>query len=192
VWLAFFLFLKACSPESQMNFRSLSLKVQSKNPLASLPNQLNLSFSQSFSPHLLFEFLSPFWKNNTSSEFGIRSYTRPAESFGGSAYYGGVYDPINNQIVFIPMGQANEAQWHVYDCKTQRILAYPKPSGHFNYDYAGGVFDPTNNQIVFVPRNQAMAAQWHVYACTHKLFYPIPNQLAPLSIMRTLKGFTTV
>jgi hypothetical protein len=100
----------------------------------------------------------------------ILPYPRPETgTFVLNAYAGGVYDPLNNQIVFVPWNQAPQSQWHVYDCATKAVLSYPKPFGSLpNGAYVGGVYDPMNNQIVFVPRNQVLENEWHVYDCATK------------------------
>ena len=33
-----------------------------------------------------------------------------------NAYYGGVFDPINNRIYFAPYAQASQANWHYRRC----------------------------------------------------------------------------
>jgi hypothetical protein len=86
-------------------------------------------------------------------------------------YMGGVYDPLRNQIVFVPNKQAQQTAWHHYDCPTRTIEAYESPFDsnstpvdHQVVDqaYYGGIYDPFNNQIVFIPANQANRRNWHV------------------------------
>jgi IS1 family transposase len=155
-------FLLSCLPESKESVLSLSLKVQSNNSTNEFHEPLSFN-------HLI-DLLSSFWKKNTKSNFQIRSYSTLSGLYVSAAYRGSVYDPTNNQIVFVPSNQASQAEWHVYDCATQNIFSYPKPSGVFAdaIAYVGGVYDPTNNQIVFVPYNQADEEYWHVYDCTTK------------------------
>jgi hypothetical protein len=151
----------------------LSLKVESK----AFPFPNHVSLFQSFSRDSLIEFLSPIWQRQKKSDFAIRSHFSSAGTLVNGAYVGGIYDPINNQIVFIPRHQTLQAEWHVYDCVTGTVLAYPRPSGTFaSGAYYGGVYDPTNNQIVFVPADQASQSQWHVYDCVTRsvLAYPRP------------------
>jgi hypothetical protein len=120
------------------------------------------------------------WHVYDCSTQTVLSYPSPSGVFSaGAAYTGGVYDPVNKQIVFVPHAQATQAEWHVYDCGTQTVLSYPSPSSLFSAGaaYAGGVYDPLNNQIVFVPRNQGPEAEWHVYDCLTKtvVFYSRPS-----------------
>jgi hypothetical protein len=132
---------------------------------------------------LLRRILSPFFKNKNKPGFAIRAYPNPFHSTSISieeqavaqAYIGGVYDPVNNQIVFVPFAQGPKMTWHRYDCVSQSIEAYSNPfhSTSTNEDekavanaYVSGVYDPYNNQVVFVPRVQANRATWHRYNCS--------------------------
>jgi hypothetical protein len=149
VIIAFLFFVFACSSESESMLLSSSLQVKQRNSQSSFLDITSLSVSESTSLKRLLEILSPFWKKNSTSDFAIRSYFKPLGGFADQAYVGGVYDPVNDQIVFSPYGQAPEPEWHVYDCQTQRVLSYSKPSGTLvNHAYAGGVYDPINNQIL--------------------------------------------
>jgi hypothetical protein len=177
VLFTFLFFYLSCSFEAPSDPFSFSLQIEQKKSLSSSLKP-SFSLSEPFSLEVLLKILSPFWKKNNQSDFGIRSYSRPAGIFGNNAYAGGVYDPTNNQIVFVPWHQAPRDEWHVYDCVTKTILSYPKPSGTFAAGaYIGGVYDPINNQIVFVPLNQAPQAEWHVYDCATKtiLSYSRPS-----------------
>jgi hypothetical protein len=176
--IAFLMFCLSCSSESQSTPLGLSLQINRNQT----KTQTNFSSSQPISLHELLQMLSPFWKKQTKSEFAIRSYSRPFGVLADPAYVGGVYDPLNNQIVFVPHSQGSQIEWHVYDCKTQTVLAYPKPTGTIlNSAYNGGVYDPINQQIVFVPFVQASQAEWHVYDCATKTVLAYPKPIGPLA-----------
>jgi hypothetical protein len=124
-----------------------------------------LSLQDPVDLNLLRKILSPFFKNQNKSSFALRAYSNPFHSTSTPedhraferAYVGGVYDPVNNQIVFVPFMQAPRSIWHRYDCSSQMIQAYSNPfhststpEDHrvFERAYAGGVYDPVNNQIL--------------------------------------------
>jgi hypothetical protein len=146
VLIAFFFFIFSCSSENSSQLLFSFLQIEQKNPfLASSKEPLSdpLSFK------ILLEILSPFWKRTSKSDFAIRSYSRPPGILANGAYVGGVFDPINNQIVFVPSAQASQSEWHIYDCRTQRIVVYLQPAEPLaDGAYQGGVFDPINNQIL--------------------------------------------
>jgi hypothetical protein len=118
----------------------------------------------------------------------IETYPNPFYATSNSAiagaYAGGVFDPLSNKIIFVPVSQANQSTWHRYDCSTQSVEAYPNPfhsTSEFEEfkvlenAYLGGVFDPINNQIIFVPRQQGGQTTWHKYNCSTQAIETYPN-----------------
>ena len=75
------------------------------------------------------------------------------------AYYGGVYSPTQNRIYLVPVGQADETNWHYIDCNTGNIVAYTHGVTAVSGAYEGGVYSPTQNRIYLVPSIQA--TNWH-------------------------------
>jgi hypothetical protein len=182
--MIFFLFLLSCSHPFESN--SLGGQLQTQAPFGAAKaffHSGELSLQDPVDLNLLRKILSPFFKNQNKSSFALRAYPNPFHStstpedhraFAG-AYVGGVYDPVNDQIIFVPTGQAPRSMWHRYDCSTQRIEAYLNPFHSTSTSeeeravgtaYMGGVYDPVNNQIIFVPFMQAPRSIWHRYNCT--------------------------
>jgi hypothetical protein len=138
------------------------------------------------------------WHRYDCSRKTIEDYQNPFHSASMSeekrivlgAYHGGVYDPINHQIVFSPIMQAPQATWHRYDCSTQKIEEYfnpfhstsPPEEQAVSGAYVGGVYDPINHQIVFIPYFQANQSNWHRYNCLTKTTETYPNPFHSLSI----------
>jgi hypothetical protein len=179
-----FLFFLSCSQTSHSN--PLGFQLQTQAPSRGSPSFFDageLSLKDPVDLSLLLKILSPFFKNQNKSNFALRAYPNPFHSTSdpienrvvAGAYWGGIYDPINNQIVFAPFVQANRTTWHRYDCSTHTIQAYENPF-HSTSDpeehravaagaYLGGVFDPINNQIIFAPYAQSTRTSWHRYDC---------------------------
>jgi hypothetical protein len=78
-----------------------------------------------------------------------------------SAYIGGVFDPVNNRIYFVPSAQADQANWHYVNLTTGAVVAYAHGATAVASAYIGGVFDPVNNRIYFAPNAQSNQANWH-------------------------------
>jgi hypothetical protein len=88
------------------------------------------------------------------------------------SYNGGVYDPFQNRIYFIPREQVKEPYWHYVDCKTGQIVSYlhNQPLSDFNdAGYFGGVLDVSSGRIFFIPRYQTSPInfkdRWHYIDC---------------------------
>jgi hypothetical protein len=62
------------------------------------------------------------WHRYDCSTQTVKAYANPFDSSSnpadeqsvGAAYVGAVYDPLNNQIVFVPSDQALRTTWHVF------------------------------------------------------------------------------
>jgi hypothetical protein len=169
-FMLFFLFCRENDPKN--NLLHLSLQTEKTFSSTSSENLDSLSLKDPVDLNILFNILKPFFNQISRPEFAIRVYQKESGPFLENAYRGGVYDPINNQIVFVPWSQAIEIQWHRYDCATQRIQTYPNPYGSEDFSsygaYEGGVYDPINQQIIFVPRGQSASQypHWHLYDCS--------------------------
>jgi len=84
-----------------------------------------------------------------------------------NAYLGGVYNPVDKVIFFIPYAQATQSKWHYISCSNGSVVAYTH--GLTNLPqlnaYAGGVYSPTEHRIYLVPYAQANQANWHYIDC---------------------------
>lgn len=94
------------------------------------------------------------------------AYTSPGNSVP-NAYSGGVYDPINNKIYFVPFSQANQSVWHYIDCtkSTNFIASIPNTSTAQANAYVGGCYSPVNKCIYFAPFVQGGQTVWHYIDC---------------------------
>jgi IS1 family transposase len=156
----FFFLLVNCS-ESLSQIHSKKIETQK---LFSIKKTFSLV--DPISSFHLTEFLKPLWEKNKNTSFAIRRYAHGVTPVGG-AYSGGVYDPINRQVIFIPSNQAKQSHWRIYDFVNKTIIQYERPLENIAslHAYEGGVYDPLNQQIVFVPRGQSVETHWHVYDC---------------------------
>jgi len=82
------------------------------------------------------------------------------------AYHGGVYDPINNRLILVPYGIADETEWHYIDLSTGSVVEYTHGATAVDQAYVGGVYDPINERIIFVPYTQSAENDWHYYDCS--------------------------
>jgi hypothetical protein len=110
----------------------------------------------------------------------FHSTSNPLENRSVGSYVGGVFDPLNHQIVFSPHSQAFQAKWHRYDCLSQTLQAYDNSFHSSSLQptsgtYYGAVFDPINNQIVFVPCGQGPESSWHRYDCSSQTLQAYEN-----------------
>jgi hypothetical protein len=85
-----------------------------------------------------------------------------------NAYEGGVYSPTQNRIYMVPLGQADQDNWHYIDCNDGSINEYPNTSGITsdsleNYSY--GIYSPVDNNIYFCPNNSYNVSVWHYINC---------------------------
>lgn len=102
------------------------------------------------------------------------SYKHKTNIYDDYAYAGGVFDPINKRIYFIPYCQATKEIWHYINCDINsddydigEIVSYKHNSDNLlNYAYVGGSYCPTNNRIFFVPYGQTKSDTWHGIDCS--------------------------
>jgi hypothetical protein len=201
VMILFLLFLISCSDPFESKTSDLKLQTEEFSDFLSHSSvSRELSLRDTVDLSLLLNILSPFFKNPQKSEFVIRAYENPFHSTSlpleeravSNAYYGGVYDPVNHQVVFVPTAQGNRSAWHRYDCATRKIEAYENPFHSTSipedhrvvgvWAYQGGVYDPVNNQIVFVPASQAPQSIWHRYDCANRKIEAYSNPFHAASL----------
>jgi hypothetical protein len=193
-----FLFLISCSEASESLSFGLELQTKRSSSFSEFSED-ELSLRDPVDLGLLLKILSPFFKSS-KSDWALRSYKNPfhltsipsEERTVSAAYTGGVYDPVNNQIVFVPHNQAPQPTWHRYDCLSNMVEGYPNPfhstslpeedRTSLNAAYHGGVYDPVNNQIIFVPRFQASHVVFHLYDCATKTIETYPNPFHSISL----------
>jgi hypothetical protein len=199
-----FLFLISCSDFSQSNLFHLELQTNITSNWLESFSQNELSLRDPVDLVLLSKMLSPFLKG-PKSDLAVFSYDNPFHSTSLpveqraviAGYFGGIYDPINNQIILIPYHQAPQSIWHRYDCATRTIEAYANPfyststpAGNraIGGAYYGGVYDPLNHQIIFVPYAQAPQSIWHRYDCATRMIESYENPFHSTSLPEENRG----
>jgi hypothetical protein len=110
--------------------------------------------------------LSAQWHYIDCQTGDVQVYNHGYDSdFGGLCYYGGVYDPVNSRVYFVPRcNPESSSRWHYYDCDTGLIVAYEHGiSGEIvsSVAYVGGAFDPIHKRVIFAPTNQGPSQFWH-------------------------------
>jgi hypothetical protein len=127
------------------------------------------TFSSSLQTH--WHYIDCFTQRVKSYEHGL-----DFSDFNPDAYVGGVYDPMNHRIYFIPYAQADpssfQSRWHYIDCSSGQVQSYAhnRPSSEFQTRaYVGGVYDPIQGRIYFVPYQQIRSTNfkthWHYIDC---------------------------
>jgi hypothetical protein len=201
--LPLFLIFLSCSDSSHSFASRRELQTQAPSTQSS-----NLSLHEPIDLALLLKILSPFFKTQHKSQSALRAYDNPFHNTStpenhrsfDNAYIGGVYDPLNNQIVFVPSDQSafNEflfppehhpIKLHRYDCLSNTIEAYDNPFHALSTPaenrivgsaYRGGVYDPINRQIVFIPQSQSNhlspnPIKFHRYDCSSRTLEAYDN-----------------
>lgn len=105
-------------------------------------------------------FLVPFLQTNTWHYINPTSLTAGTYTGGTEAgYKGGILDPNNNRIYFVPNTKTSIV-WHFVDCNSITIGTYSgvilPPDA-----YVGAVYAPTLNRGYFVPYSQSNQSSWH-------------------------------
>jgi hypothetical protein len=72
----------------------------------------------------------------------VLSYPKAAGIFSIHAYAGGVYDPQNNQVVFVPYAQSAQNAWHTFQNFGSSQIS-PQFAAHylFNKCYYSGTLE---------------------------------------------------
>ena len=117
------------------------------------------------------------WHRIDCSDGTVESY---AHGFGTSiaqnAFCGGVYDPYNNYIWWVPYGVSNGSYWYYVDCSDKSTNSYSNNSGiSTQYAFCGGAYDPISNRIYFAPYAVADEANWAGIKCTTGAIFTWPH-----------------
>jgi hypothetical protein len=102
-------------------------------------------------------------------------------NLAANAYYGSIYQPLNNRIYLIPYGQSDETDWHYID-SNGAVQSYSVALTGAN-DYAGGVYQPYTNKIYLAPYNKATETTWDYIDCSDNTTatYETPGLPIPFS-----------
>lgn len=115
-----------------------------------------------------------------TTEQSVLSYNTGL-SLAANAYYGSIYQPLNNRIYLIPYGQSDEADWHYID-SNGAVQSYAAGLTG-NNNYAGGIYQPYTNRVYMAPYNKATETKWNYIDCSTNTVveYETPGLPIPFS-----------